>query len=80
MLDELSPEVFRAKGVLAVREIPARVIFHLVGDRWTITAGEAWQSGEDRVTEMVFIGKDLHGPARQDLERRVAACLENPEP
>jgi G3E family GTPase len=79
LLDVLSPTVFRAKGVLAVREVPARVIFHLVGDRWTLTAGDAWQPGEDRVSEMVFIGTELHGTARADLERRVAACLETPE-
>jgi G3E family GTPase len=78
LLDELSPAVFRAKGILAVRDIPARLIFHLVGDRWTIAAGEAWQPGEQRITEMVFIGKDLHGSARENLERQLSACLEMP--
>jgi G3E family GTPase len=79
LLDALSPSVFRAKGVLAVREVPARIIFHLVGDRWTLTAGDAWQPGEDRVSEMVFIGTELHGTRRADLERRVAACLDTPQ-
>jgi G3E family GTPase len=78
LLDGLSSEVFRAKGILSVLDVPTRVIFHLVGDRWTITAGEAWRPGEERATEMVFIGTGLHGTAREDLERRLTACLETP--
>jgi G3E family GTPase len=76
LLDGLSPDVIRAKGILAVRDAPARLIFHLVGSRWTVTAGEAWRPGEEQVTEMVFIGKALHASARDELERRLGACLE----
>jgi G3E family GTPase len=76
LLDGLPPDVIRAKGILAVRDVPARLIFHLVGGRWTVTAGEAWRPGEEQVTEMVFIGKALHASARDELERRLGACLE----
>jgi G3E family GTPase len=75
LLDDLPPGVFRGKGVLSAPDLPARLIFHLVGDRWTITAGEAWQPFDERLTEMAFIGKDLGAPMRETLERRLHACL-----
>ncbi|MDR7417335.1 MAG: GTP-binding protein [Armatimonadota bacterium] len=75
LLDDLPPQVFRGKGVLSAPDLPARLIFHLVGDRWTITAGEAWQPFDERLTEMAFIGKDLGASTRESLERRLHACL-----
>jgi G3E family GTPase len=76
LLDGLPSTVFRAKGILAVRDVPTRIIFHLVGERWTVTAGATWQPGDERVSEMVFIGEALRGSARVELEGRVAACLD----
>ncbi|MGQ0572124.1 MAG: CobW family GTP-binding protein [Armatimonadota bacterium] len=76
LLEEIPAEVFRGKGVLSVGEVPARLIFHLVGDRWTVMAGEAWRPDEARLTEVVFIGKHLSEPAREALERRLHSCLD----
>jgi G3E family GTPase len=75
VLDSLPTAVFRGKGILAAPDVPVRLIFHLVGDRWTVAAGDAWGPAEERRTEVVFIGKDLDGSTRETLERRLDACL-----
>lgn len=76
LLDELSTDIFRAKGIVSASTLPTRLIFHLVGGRWTLSAGDTWGPGEDRLTEMVFIGKDLTDSDRAALESRVMACVE----
>lgn len=76
LLDDVPVDVFRGKGVLAVASAPCRFIFHLVGDRWTVAAGDPWRPEEDRVTEMVFIGKDLEDAACAALKERLQACAE----
>jgi G3E family GTPase len=68
-------EVLRGKGILLVAGAPVRVVFHLVGERWTVTAGDAWRAGEERMTELVFIGRDLSAAAWQELEGRLQGCL-----
>jgi G3E family GTPase len=75
VLDDLPHQVFRGKGILSVSDLPTRLIFHLVGDRWTITTGAAWQASDARMTEMAFIGKDLTMATRESLERRLHTCL-----
>ena len=74
-LDDLSTDIFRAKGIVSAAGLPTRLIFHLVGGRWTLTAGDIWGPGEDRLTEMVFIGKRLTDSDRAALESRVMACV-----
>lgn len=76
LLDDIPRAVIRAKGVLSVALIPSRLIFHLVGDRWTVIAGNPWEPGEERLTEMVFIGKDLAEADQTALESRLLACVE----
>jgi G3E family GTPase len=75
VMDHIPAEIIRGKGVLHVAGAPVRVIFHLVGDRWTVTAGEAWRPDEERRTDLVFIGKDLDAATWAALEGRLQACL-----
>lgn len=76
LLDRLPTRVFRAKGVLAASGATSRFIFHLVGDRWTVAAGTAWRPDEERVSEMVFIGKALEPAVCELLEKQLRACEE----
>ncbi|MGQ0549058.1 MAG: CobW family GTP-binding protein [Armatimonadota bacterium] len=76
LLDGLSTHIFRGKGILSVADLPTRLVFHLVGGRWTVIAGDAWGAGEERVTEAVFIGKALTDSDRAALESRLTACVE----
>ncbi|MGH2374045.1 MAG: GTP-binding protein, partial [bacterium] len=74
LLDDLSTDIFRAKGIVSAADLSTRLIFHLVGGRWTLSAGDTWGPGEERLTEMVFIGKNLTDSNRAALESRVLAC------
>ncbi len=75
LLDDLSTDIFRAKGIVSAADLSTRLIFHLVGGRWTLSAGDTWGPGEERLTEMVFIGKHLTDSNRAALESRVLACV-----
>jgi G3E family GTPase len=77
LLDSLPGRVFRAKGFLAVEGARVRFVFHLVGGRWTISAGEPW-GADPPVNEVVFIGKDLTDADRAAIESRLRACMEAP--
>ncbi len=78
VLDSMPVEIIRGKGILAVAGAPCRFIFHLVGGRWTVAAGEAWGPGEARESAMVFIGKNLADADCAALEQRLRACAEEP--
>ena len=78
-LDDLPAGVIRGKGILAVAGAHARLIFHLVGGRWTVSAGDPWHPGEDRLNEMVFIGRDLNDAGRTALAARLNECVETEE-
>ena len=71
----LPETIFRAKGVLALREAPERrSIVQLVGKRVTFVRGEPW-GNEPPHTQIVLIGMP-GGIAPADLQRRFDACAE----
>ena len=59
-MDQMPLHVIRAKGILNLSAREARFIFHAVGERCTVSEGDPWLPGEQRVTELVFIGRDLN--------------------
>lgn len=64
--NQLSANVFRAKGILWFEESPLRHIFHLSGKRFTIEDDE-WKGKEKN--QLVFIGQNLeHEKLRSQLE------------
>ncbi|TVQ58707.1 MAG: GTP-binding protein [Spirulina sp. DLM2.Bin59] len=68
--NQLTPNIFRAKGILWFEESPSRHIFHLSGKRFSIEDDE-W-GDRPRQTQLVLIGQDLdHDKIRQQL----AACV-----
>ncbi|HEY1259214.1 MAG TPA: GTP-binding protein [Stellaceae bacterium] len=72
-LESLPPEVFRAKGILAIEGSGAR-IFHLVGRRFTLDAATADMPVGSR---LVLIGRSLDADR---LKAGLAACLTGPDP
>jgi G3E family GTPase len=53
---ELPTSVFRAKGIVALTDVPdRRAVFQLVGRRVSLTVGEPWGDDTPR-TQLVFIG------------------------
>lgn len=61
--------VYRSKGFLNIAGNPRRAVFHGVNNRFTILWDRLWEKGEPRVSQLVFIGKELN-------EARIAAELE----
>ena len=70
--NQLSQNVFRAKGILWFRESERRHLFHLAGKRFSIDDDD-WPSAMARANRLVLIGRDLDHPTlRQQLE---ACCV-----
>lgn len=70
--NQLTPNIFRAKGILWFNESPKRHIFHLSGKRFSLEDDE-WK-GQHK-NQLVFIGQDLdHDKIREQVE----ACLSLP--
>ena len=66
-LDQLSDNVFRAKGVLWMDESDRRYVFHLVGKRFTLDE-TGWSSPMS--SRLVLIGRNLNrARLREELER-----------
>ena len=65
--NQLTPNIFRAKGVLWFTESPNRHIFHLSGKRFTIEDDE-WKG--EKSNQLVLIGQNLdHDKLREQLNR-----------
>jgi G3E family GTPase len=69
LLDEHGPDIYRSKGVLAVRGARERIVFQGVHMLIDHEIGRAWEPDEARSTQMVFIGRALdEDRLRQGLE------------
>jgi G3E family GTPase len=66
-------DIFRAKGILYLQEVPdKRVMLQMVGKRVMLAKGEPWD-GADRFSQIVVIGK--YGCVdKQSLEAQFRAC------
>jgi G3E family GTPase len=73
-LQELSErsKVYRSKGILWVEGTPRRAVFHGVNNRFTIYWDRLWEKEESRLSQLVFIGKDLD---RSAIEMALRRCL-----
>jgi G3E family GTPase len=69
---DLPDGVFRGKGLLWMDESDARLVFHLVGKRFSLDESP-WTG--PRKNALVLIGRNLDG---EELRRRLEACLAHP--
>ena len=65
-------DLLRYKGVLAVDDLPNRLVFQGVHELMGGSAGQPWAEDEIRSSTMVFIGRDL---PRDILEDGLSKCL-----
>lgn len=70
--NQLTPNIFRAKGVLWFNESPNRHIFHLSGKRFSIE-DEQWKG--DKSNQLVLIGQNLN---HEKLREQLTHCLSLP--
>ncbi|NCQ05731.1 MAG: GTP-binding protein, partial [Cyanobacteria bacterium] len=71
--NELSANVFRAKGILWFQESPDKHIFHLSGKRFTIE-DDVWKEGQKRENKLVFIGQNIEA---EIIKSQLEKCLIN---
>jgi G3E family GTPase len=72
LLAEKGVDIFRSKGILAVAGEASRFVFQGVHMLIDSDEGPAWGADEERVSRLVFIGRNLD---RDELDRGVRACL-----
>lgn len=75
LLAEKGVDIFRSKGILAVAGEENRFVFQGVHMLIDSDEGPAWAPAEDRVSRLVFIGRNLD---RDELDAGVRACLVEP--
>jgi G3E family GTPase len=72
LLRTQGPDIFRMKGVLAVRGQEQRFVFQGVHMLFGGKPDRPWRPGEERLNQLVFIGRNLD---REALTRGFTACL-----
>jgi G3E family GTPase len=66
--NQLSANIFRAKGILWFDESPKRHIFHLSGKRFSLD-DDQWKDGATPKNQLVLIGQNLdHAQLREQIE------------
>jgi G3E family GTPase len=71
LLAERGPDIFRMKGILAVRGKPQPVVFQGVHMLFESQEGKPWGPGRPRTSRLVFIGRNLD---RAELNAGVQSC------
>jgi len=72
LLKDKGKDIFRAKGVLAVRDRQERFVFQAVHMAFSGAPQKAWVDGEERICKLTFIGKNLN---REELQAGFRKCL-----
>ncbi|HDX9580384.1 TPA: GTP-binding protein [Bacillus pseudomycoides] len=60
VVQELGEYLYRYKGILSIEGVNRRVVFQGVHTLFAASYDREWQEGEKRVSEIVFIGKNLN--------------------
>jgi G3E family GTPase len=75
--NQLTANIFRAKGILWFDESPKRHIFHLSGKRFSLD-DDQWKDGATPKNQLVLIGQNLnHDQLREQIENCLATASTN---
>jgi len=74
LLNEKGTDIFRMKGVLAIRHAEQRFVYQAVHMIFNGNFTETWAEDEARDSKLVFIGKNLN---KAELKASFEACLAN---
>merc|ERR1712232_951999 len=72
LLKEKGVDLFRSKGVLAVKGMKEKFVFQAIHMLFANSQQGSWEPGEERRCKMVFIGKNLN---REELTNGFSKCL-----
>jgi G3E family GTPase len=59
IIKTMGEKLYRSKGILHIKGQPKRVVFQGVQTMFEAVPDRFWDNGEKRISQMVFIGKDL---------------------
>ncbi len=65
-------DLYRIKGIISGKDLPYRLILQSVSTSLSITGGKPWLETEDKISRIVFIGKNLE---QKDIKELLEACL-----
>jgi len=71
ILQSKGADIFRMKGVLAIANSAQKFVYQAVHMIFNGDFDEEWEPGEERVSKLVFIGKNLD---HEELKKGFAAC------
>lgn len=60
VVQELGENLYRYKGILSVADVERRIVFQGVHTLFAASYDRPWSEGETRMSEVVFIGKDIN--------------------
>lgn len=72
LLKEKGVDIFRTKGILAVKDMPQKFVFQAVHMAFSGAPQKEWKVGEEKRCKLTFIGKNLN---REELEGGFKNCL-----
>mmetsp|Transcript_17046 Transcript_17046/g.37536 ORF Transcript_17046/g.37536 Transcript_17046/m.37536 type:complete len:132 (+) Transcript_17046:2-397(+) len=72
LLKEKGVDLFRSKGVLAVKGMKQKFVFQAIHMLFANSQEGAWEDGEERRCKMIFIGKNLN---REELTSGFMKCM-----
>merc|ERR1712146_81054 len=72
LLREKGVDLFRSKGVLAVKGMKQKFVFQAIHMLFANSNQGEWQEGEEKTCKMVFIGKNLN---REELNSGFMKCM-----
>merc|ERR1712032_1491413 len=72
LLREKGVDLFRSKGVLAVKGMKGKFVFQAIHMLFANSQEGCWADGEERRCKMIFIGKNLD---REELTNGFMRCI-----
>jgi len=72
LLSKKGVDLFRSKGILAVRGMKEKFVFQAIHMLFKNANGDKWVEGEERRCKMIFIGRNLN---REELTNGFMACI-----
>ena len=72
IIRELGADIYRSKGILLIKGQAKRVVFQGVQTMFDAKPDRLWGLNEPRLSQLVFIGKDLD---EAKIRRGFAACV-----
>ena len=72
VIRDLGANIYRSKGILQIKGQAKRVVFQGVQTMFDAKPDRLWNVGERRLSQIVFIGKDLD---EAKIRRGFAECI-----